>query len=85
VASNRLHAQRGDPPAVQHRQHLLLKRKEIGVEGVQGHLHGVEGKPRVQHRKVNVWIFVSGKPHKPDLPLLLGLVHCFGCAVGSNK
>jgi hypothetical protein len=37
------------------------------------------------HHKMYLWILMSDKTHKADLALLLRLVHCFGCAVGSNE
>src|SRR5271169_1144765 len=46
MATDRLHPERGDSPAIQLRQHLLLEAVKVRVERIQRHLHRVKWKAR---------------------------------------
>src|SRR5579875_3176402 len=73
MAAYWFHSQRCDTFLHQSRQNLLFEAHEICVKRIDRHLNRVERELRIQHGKMNVWIFVPCEPDEPNLALLLRL------------
>lgn len=83
-AAETFHAEDGDAAAIGLRQDALLEAAVAGVEGVEGHLHRVEGKIVAEHFEMDGRIFVAGEANPADLPLLLCGGERFNGAVGAE-
>ena len=87
VAADGLHAEHRDAALVEHGKDLLLEAElvEVGIEGVQRHLHGVEGEAGVEHGEMDLGVLVAGESDEADLALLLGFQQRFGGAAGADE
>ena len=85
VAADRLHSECRNATLAELRQHLIFETVKVGVENVEGHLHGVEWETDIQHLQVDLRVLVAGESDETNLALLFSLAQSFGGAVGPNE
>src|SRR6185437_9781325 len=73
-AAKSLHADNADAEFIRLRHHEALKTAIVVVADVDGHLHGVP-LMALEHRQMNVWVFVAGEADEANLAGLLSLEH----------
>ncbi|MEP6714378.1 MAG: hypothetical protein ABJC09_02315 [Terriglobia bacterium] len=60
----------GAPPlTIGFRQHRLFEAAKRGIEAIEGHLHGVEGKTVGEYSEVNRGVSVAGEADEAHFPL----------------
>ena len=86
VAAERLHAEDRDAEPGEFGQDLAFEAAgEGGVEGVERHLHGVEGESGLEHTEMHIRILMAGESDEADFAVFLGFFEGFCCAAFANE